>query len=741
MPLLQIGGRLCSVGGGLGSGAAASGGGGGGSPDNTMSLTNVSGSTVTNQHLPFARFFAQGEIADAPAVLLDGVAQTAGVNVKTRWPDGSAQHCKIKTIIASLTNNVAKEMTFENNASNSTTAITKTSMLADYDFDAVISYTVGGVAKTASARTMLTNDHYVVVDANPVATTIILADDSSSRTYDKGWFTNTAIKPFRPRFIATFWAASNRVDISAIGGCVNAEELSDITGNLAITKGSASPTSVYTKTALTTYVGTRWIVRFWIGTAPVAAVHVNHNLAYLKDTLAWPNFDTTLTLDTAAITAMYSFWTSEDKDLYDPSAMETHMGNAGTRPEIGPVPTWTLLWLYSGDYRMREVALGTADRACAWPLHYQETATGKRLQRADAAGNSGYGRPVSLTDRKTTCLAREDLLNTYGDVGDRMKIVAGADGGVWATSEVHGWSPKNSHAFDPFYTQYMLTGDPFYLEEMHYWNSAFAHFGDGQATTQGYGRGPTGAEGVIEEEPRGHAWMVRNRANAWLATPDGDPFKDYLYTLMEDHTAAQEGKWGITTGEYNGTTIWTWAHTHLLYLQTNALHFIDLGGSAKVWGQAPWMVNYYIFALGRNAELGLPGAGILEWLAAWLAGIVTSPDMNPWQIQDYYMPAGPDAGAATYNTSYFQTWADVFAADDVVFSPNVTPQNEVTGLSQPSVAAPQSDHPYEMVASCASAYITPFTDGAAAQAWIKTNVYDAMGGKGYSPKWCILPRS
>lgn len=705
--------------------------------ENIATLTNVSGSTVTSYPLRIGRVFAEGEIADSPQLLVDGTPATTGADVKTRWSDGSVQHAIMHTVVSSMTNNVAKEITFQNQA-ESNTALTKSEMLdSRFDFDAVIAYTVGGVTRSASARTMLNADKYTVWCANQVATTVVIADHSTARAYDMGWDTGSPQHyPFRPTFIATFWNALNKVEVAAIGECANAEELADITGNLAIYSGTGSPTTtVYTKTSLTTYVGTRWIVRFWIGTAPTTVVNLDHNLAYLASTYAWPNYDTSITVSGTALTDMYSTWTSSSKDLYDDSNWEPHMGNAGTRAEIGPMPTWTVLWLYSGDYRMREVALGTADRAGAWPLHFRETATGKRLQRADSAGNSGLGRPISITDRPTICLALESLYN-YGNTttADKIKVV-----GTWATSSVHEWTPKDTHQPDPFYTQYMLTGDPFYLEQMQFWTSAFATFTDGAATGQGYGRGPTGAEGGVEEEPRGHAWMLRNRSNCSFASPDSDPFKDYLKTLIEDAAAVQEGKWGVTTGDYNGTTLWTWAQSHTQYPSPNALAFTDLGGSSKQWGQSPFMTYYNIFAMGRAVEMGFVVGGLLEWASRNLIGILTSPDMNPWECADYQMPAGPDAGGSPYNTSYFQVWADVFAADDIDLGAGI--QNENDSLSQTSIAAPNSDHPYEFVAACATAYVTSFTNGAAARAWIETNVYDPMNGKDYTPKWCIIPRT
>jgi hypothetical protein len=313
--LLTIGGNLATIGGLL---AVASGGGGTPNPDNTMSLKNVSGSTVTDYPLRFARTFAEGEIANYPQIVIDGTPITTQADVKTQWGDGSVQHCVLSAVVSSMTNNVAMEITFQNQASPNTTALTKAEMLA-FDFDSVISKTVGGVTHTASARTMLNAGSYTVWCSGQIATTVIIADHSASAAYDMTW----SSVPERPIFHATFWKDLNKVDVSAIGELANAEALGDLSvSSMSITKASASPTTAYTKSSFTLRLASRWIKRFWIGTAPATAVNLDHNLAYLKETGAFPNYDTSIVPLSSALTSVYSDWTGASKDLYDARSVD-----------------------------------------------------------------------------------------------------------------------------------------------------------------------------------------------------------------------------------------------------------------------------------------------------------------------------------------------------------------------------------------------------------------------------------
>src|SRR2546427_8493115 len=52
-------------------------------------------------------------------------------------------------------------------------------------------------------------------------------------------------------------------------------------------------------------------------------------------------------------------------------------------PDIGPFPTWSVNWLYTGDHREREIALVNADLAGAWAMHFREGDPGKFMDKAD----------------------------------------------------------------------------------------------------------------------------------------------------------------------------------------------------------------------------------------------------------------------------------------------------------------------------------------------------------------------
>jgi hypothetical protein len=736
--LMQIGGRL----GSLGRLATYETETPPGDADNFATLRNVSGSTVTNYPLRFARVFAEGEIPDYPKISVDGTPIDTQADVKTRWGDDSVKHCIMSAIISSAANNTDLELTFQNQVSGNNTPLSTAEMLhADFDCDAVISMTVGGTPNTASLRDILTAEDYTVWCAGQIATTIILADHSSGAAYDMDWGGSV---PIRPIFHATFWNASKLVEIRAIAEQADAEHLGDITASaISITKGDASPTSAFSKVSSTVqYLGTRWTQRFWIGTAPAAAVNLNHNLAYLKSTYAFPNYDTDITVDLDALTDMYSAWTSASKNIYDAGLWTKEMPATGGRQDIGPMPTWSVLWLYTGDYRMREVALGSADLAGAWPLHYREPGNiTKRLLRTDeAASGTGAGLPISITDRKTTMLTQGF---TWGSTasGDRLKIIGthAHDYGL----EAGTWTADMAHQPNAFGTEYLLTGDPFYLEEAQMWAATSAHMVNGTGTTVFYGRGPTGDIGGIYGEVRAYGWQIRNRALAAYLTPDSQSMKEYLSTLVDDALAVFEGRWNITDGDFNGNATWEWANDFEEPTHTNPLHFAGRdankvpSGATGGGGMSPWMANFFIIGCGMAAELGFSATATTRWLSANLIGMVTDPDYNPYMLGAYQVATGPDPDSDS--GAFYTTWQDVYdnAPNNSTVDGRLKDELDENGVS----VITGTDYNYGIIACCAGSFAEAFTDGDDAWAWLNTNGYSTAVGLDTSPKWAILPRT
>ena len=158
------------------------------------------------------------------------------------------------------------------------------------------------------------------------------------------------------------------------------------------------------------------------------------------------------------------------------------MGVAGAHDYIAPYPQWAAMWLYTGDWRMRQMSLGMADLAGAYPANLRESDPTRRLSRGDPTGlnpETGLGRVVSTADRKTL-LTLGSLMVSYGAKTDHLTQVGAIN---WPPNDKPAWSWDTDHTPSPFYPAYILTGDPWYLDEMYTW-AAFAAATPNYATNQ-----------------------------------------------------------------------------------------------------------------------------------------------------------------------------------------------------------------------------------------------------------------
>jgi hypothetical protein len=634
-------------------------------------------------------------------------------------------------------------LTFQDQSSGNNTPLSQAQMLDPaYNFGAqmMLGSTTSGAAQTADARQMLQNSDYTLWTSGPVAQTIVLADDTATAKYDLGF---DGYRPFRPRFYVTFWPTTHQVTVRYVGENGNTQALEDLNYNLILRAGNANPATVYTNSAVTHYSMSNWTKIFWLGGTPTPQININNSLAYLEQTRFLPNYDTGIAIPESTLQTVYGYWTdttTRPRDLYDSSLWTSGMGTAGSRFEIAPYPEWSVLWLYTGDWRMRQMALGLADLASAFPANLREGDPTRRLSRADAPGSgTGLGHVVSVTDRKT--LSTWVWAAAEPDPQDVPNFVGTVDFN-------QPWSFDGAHQPSPFYPQYILTGDPYYLNEMYMWAGfSAARYVAGAS----WGRGPTGAEGAIADELRGAGWVERNRAETAFAAPDGDPEKFYFTYLTNDALARWEGGLGVTGDAYTNTPMWQWG-------QAVGNHYADNGGpfngeapSLHNWesnGASPslpaiddglgefvpgavgtetsfWTQYYVLYMLGRMAELGFASDTLLSYTGQWFAGMINSSG-DPLIVALYVSPVEMTGGG------YFSNWASFMSAITPSFLSSTLPQYFADNLFSDG---------RQVWAIPGASYLVNKPGGAQAWNWLKQNIYNAVPDFNTDPKWAIIPRT
>jgi hypothetical protein len=669
--------------------------------DNTIAIVNNSGEAQAQFPVQLGRPFVRGEIRPGYSVkaVIEGKPVPTQVDVKQRWEDGSLKHAILAFIVDAVPARGTVTVAIRPAAPDGVAGVPLTRaqmLLPRFDFDARME--IGGVS--ASARAMLEHGDYQAWTNGAIATSVILADHSIHRKYD---FSAVSVRPI---FHATFWPSLGKVRVRFIGENALNVRMSDSEYDLLLKLGGKAPKAVYEKRAVRHYAATRWTKEFWLGGEPERRVSIDSNLRYLKETGFVPNYDTAPVLFERHLADYYAAWSKRPKDLYDAGLWTKYMPTTGGRSDLGPVPEWVARWLHTGDWRMREIALTSADLAAAWPIIYREGDATKRFDRA--AGVPAIGRPVSVNAWANLWIITNNGVPNFVR-GSRIK-------GPDYPYVNGGWHPDGAHQPDPYSVAYMLTGDYWYLEQLQFWAAAWALMYNPAYRPAGIAR--------IADEVRGDAWVFRNRVNAAFLSPDGTPEQSYFKTITEDALAIWEGERKIA-GRYAGTPLWEWAQKNA---EQSPLHFWR-GGSAPreslvtvnvAATESLWMDYYVMIALAMAKEKGFASGPLLAWHSHVLTSQFSAPGHDPRFLAAYRTPVRKVDGG------YFKTWDEI--------------RNEYTDPAE--VLRSFSSNAYSVQAAAAAAAIAGEPGGMAAWRWLLSNVREARWYDATSEmRWSIVPRT
>jgi len=715
-------------------------------PSNAITISDLGGNSGKSRPFTISRFFARGDIRHFAAARIDGTVAMTQCDVKTRWPDGSVQHALV-SFFAPVGRDETLTVDFvDQPAGNNDHPLGSAEMLRLDYWGAEMEAAAAGVAKSADARAMLRAGSWRYWLRGPVCTQVIVEGrrdgPSSAFAYDFGWRwdgKNMALsddpkfRSLHPIFVLTFYRNWPGAKIECILENDWTTKLQDQRYSLKIYEGNPAPRVVYRNPAVIHLAKTRWRKVFWSGEQP-PPVSVDYNLPYLIYSRVLPNYDLTRVVPASAIAEEAAAFQRTDRgDISGRGQWEPVFPRPGGRPDIGLFPRWYVRYLFTFDPQLYEVMLGDAAVSGHVPIHYREAAAGRPFRRGSQTG--AFGRVLSI-DARPTVRTTYQTQDTRPE--DAITPAGPATAGPWVVDLAH----QASFAFIP----YLITGDWYYLEELHFW-AAYDLARGNPGVNVSYGR--HAAWGFINdgEEIRGVAWGLRNLAHAALAAPDGSPEKAYFTEKLRNNIAIREGKYNITGGEfyrpcqtypYDGrreTSMWCWGRQTAEENRNNPLHFLD-GGSpglrqgldeSKVYaGSSPWMWNYNQIVLGYLNELGFPVRKLHETLAKNLINQLQNPDYNPYLAAAYRIPVRKQQGA------YIGTWAEVRR-----------------GYANPGITGFRAsdsrdvEHGYGRIVQAAASFLPGIVDGRltgkGAWEWINTNLGEA-DLLNNNPKWALVPR-
>jgi hypothetical protein len=575
-----------------------------------LQVVDTSSSAQTNVPITFGQVFKVGELTTGTSVAGTGTVNGSiplQVNVKATHGDGSVRHAIISAVLPNLGSGQTETISFTNAAMGSVTAVTPATFLAaNPTFSARIDVTIGGVAYSADAVTLL-GGTYTQWLSGPIVNEWIVTGPLRKVS------DSTAHPHLEARFAIRSFAGSSKtkVDVTVENNKTFTAGSQNFTYDSKIYVGGAEVDSI---TSLVHYHHARWHKSFWWGTAP--QVHLKHNIDYLIATKAVPNYDRSVVPSSTAIANMVTNMVGKTGPMKVGLALN-YMPNTGGRIDIGPLPGWYALYLLSMDKDAKNVMLGIADGSGSWSMHYRdETDANNMPVRVDKTGTSANG--ANYRD-----LSTHDNAASVGPLP--VPRCAAGSTTLCVTPFVHDASHQPGLAYLP----YLVTGDYFYLEELQFW-VAWNPLGT-NPSYRGYEKGL-----INWDQVRAQAWSMRTLGQAAYITPDSHPIKTLYNTMVAENLSY-----------YN--TMYTIGNQNQLGILNSFIAYDTIKGSQT--GYATWMDDFFTWSIGYLDELGFTDAHqLLVWKSKFSVGRMTGPSYCWIMGAEYALAVRPTSSSPIYTT-------------------------------------------------------------------------------------------
>src|SRR6267143_517651 len=632
----------------------------------TFQVQDQSGVSGTNVPVTFGQPFKLGDVPSGSTLAArlsgSGTAIPLQVDAKSTNADGSLRHAILTTRIPNLAARGTQTIELFVTPSSASSAPVALADLLATNFDAAVSLSVSGAVYQASAKQLL-------------------QASSSPRTWLSGpvtteWLISTPLKTYsgltHPHLAVNFAIRayngmdSVRVDISIENNTAFVATPQNYTYDATVTVGG---NTAYTKSALNHYAQSRWRKVFWWAKDPGAVVKLN--TAYLLGTPAVPNYDPSIVVPESALSTMS--WAIPTTDPMQSGPVVQYMPTTGSRPDIGPLPQWGARYILTMDPRARAVTLGVGDLAGSWPIHYPDEATGL---------------PVSLDTHPNITLQSVSGYENFP-----------ACGGSCATP----YTPDSAHQPELAYLPFLVTGDFYYLEELHFW--ANWNMIQWSPNYRGF------AKGLINfDQLRGQAWSLRTLADAAYITPDSHPMKQYFMTRVQNNVSNYVNE----------------------IPSQPTLGFIGDGFAIiNNTTMAPWEDDFFTFTAGRLVEMGFSSAQPLrDWKTKFIWGRFSNePTFCRFDATNYlYTVIDPSGGG------YISTWARLMLVNDPAHVGNCP-----AGFD--SYMSDSESWTAEAMPALTTAYAAGNTGALAQLNYVRQQTSAAGADYNSDPTWAMMPRS
>jgi hypothetical protein len=339
----------------------------------------------------------------------------------------------------------------------------------------------------------------------------------------------------------------------------------------------------------------------------------------------------------------YNFWNN-----YNPAGVNECTGlfydleAPGARPDIGLIPEWDANWICNGN--------------------------GKALSSGFAIAEVGGGMPWCLRDGSTGWAPINFITNPNINLTSTLDVpVVTVPSSVGAGTRVI-WGVQMNHHPCVGYIPYLLTGDPYYLENLQMYASycvltnIYIRAGQAPSALQNHSdphsptmsASPQAFEG-LRYQARAWAWSIRTYTAAYLATPASAPSwlqpKSYFKSML-DINAAFADTWGDAYPGSSGNP---------------AYAGLSLQGEMPDVGviEEPFMIQYLQGALAFALLQGriTSWRPYTEYMSRMLVGMATGDGVTGWDKRfatPYQFCIQPFSTDYNVNPTAFTSMLDVY---------------------------------------------------------------------------------
>ncbi len=661
-----------------------------------VTIESTSGGEQSTVPVTFGQVFKPGEILENTLLsvrLTDGTQELipSQINKKATHADGSLRHAVVTALVPTLTPNNPQDIEIVVVDSVPTTQPVRLADLLTTNFDGHVSLTVAGTAYTASITDLLQNAQPETwLSGSEVTEWIVSAPLKTANGTEHPHLT--------ARFNVRAYAGFNsiRVDIIIENNWSYVPEPQNFVYDVNV---SLCGKDIYSKTGLVHYHHARWRKTFWCGNEP--EIHVKHDIDYLIDSYAVSNFDRSLVIPEADLSDMGADWIGPKTEPMGIGLARPYMPGGGASPDIGPLPRWATRYLLSQDIRAKISMLGTANLAGSWSIHYRDKSTDL---------------PISIEDYPYMT-----LMCSYGNTRnpDTGEYEAFPDFGGDSTTP---YTADDAHQPDLVYLPYLVTGDHYFLEELHFWanyNMLRACPGDG---------GRSHDAGLVKSaQLRGQAWSMRTLGETAFITPDNHIYKRYFVEKLDNN---------LTWYNDNYTNN---PSTNNLGILTNG-YALNNGPNIL-----PWQDDFFTWSIGHLAEMGFTKAtDLLTWKSTFSIGRMTNPEycwvfgsLFPLQVRNDNTSPIYSTFGEVYRTSVEPQYLTMTCAGQEMADALGLEPGSMVGYPHAATGYPANLQP-------ALAAAVDSSSQGAAEAWaiFEGRSVKPKGSKSYDryPNYAIIPR-